>query len=273
MQSIEKLIRKGAGVWRRSRPGLRPLDDEAVQAIPTVQSIPTVQCIPTVPDFIDHYPDWLGWANAGMLFRGNLCSFDHAIKHLKDDAPIVEIGSFCGLSANFLTYYKRLHGRSNRLFTCDPWKFEGATPGQLLGNFSSVTHDEYREFVRESFLRNVRLFSRDDLPHTIETPSVDFFAAWRRSAQVKDVFGREVTLGGRIGFVYIDGNHAYADAKLDFQLTDEFLEPGSFVLFDDSGDASGCEVCRVIEEVKATGRYEVVIANPNYLFRKLRGIG
>jgi hypothetical protein len=60
---------------------------------------------------------------------------------------------------------------------------------------------------------------------------------------------------------------------LDFELADECLEEGGFMLFDDSGDASGCEVCRVIEEVKATGRYELVIANPNYMFRKLRGIG
>jgi hypothetical protein len=88
-----------------------------------------------------------------------------------------------------------------------------------------------------------------------------------------DVFGREVALGGRIGFIYIDGNHSYAGAKLDFELADECLEEGGFMLFDDSGDASGCEVCRVIEEVKATGRYELVIANPNYMFRKLRGIG
>jgi hypothetical protein len=261
MRSLEKLIRKGARMVGRSRPVRGSRDAEIVQSTAAV------------PNFIDSYPDWLGWANAGMLYRGNLLSFDHAIKNLKDDAPIVEIGSFCGLSANFLTYYKRLNGRTNRLFTCDAWIFPGARLGQLLGQYSMVTHDEYREFVRDSFLRNVQLFSRNDLPHTIEAQSADFFAAWRQKAAVKDVFGRDVTLGGRVGFVYIDGDHAYEAAKLDFEMTDEFLEPGGFVLFDDSGDASGCEVCRVIEEVKASGRYEVVIANPNYLFRKLPSVG
>ena len=264
MQSLKKLIRKGTRTLRRSRGDLHTPDDETVQPTAPVQNVLAVQNH-------DYYLDWLSWANAGMLFRGNHCSFDHAIKHLKDDAPILEIGSFCGLSTNVLNYYRRLNGRNNRLFTCDPWKFEGAEPGRMLGKFSSVTHDEYREFVRESFLRNVRLFSRDDLPHTIEAPSADFFTAWRRHSEVTDVFGRKVTLGGQIGFVYIDGCHAYADAKVDFHLTDEFLEPGGFVLFDNSADGSSWEVCRVIEEVKATGRYEVAIANPNYLFRKLRG--
>ena len=263
MRSLGNLMQRGANLLRGSRSDLQPQKE-------TAHNVAIVQKAPVVATFIDHYPDWLSWANAGMLYRGNLHSFDYAIKHLKDDTAIVEIGSFCGLSTNFLTYYKRRNGRTNRLFTCDAWKFGGAHPGQLLSSFSSVTHDEYREFVRDSFLRNVRLFSRDDLPHTIEALSADFFAAWRRHAQVKDVFGREVALGGQIGFVYIDGSHTYDDAKLDFQLTDEVLEPGGFVLFDDSGDASGCEVCRVIEEVKASGRYEVVIMNPNYLFRKVR---
>jgi hypothetical protein len=267
MQSLTKLLQRGASRLRRSRP-----DAGALEAA-TVQNKPAVQNIPTTPIFVDHYPDWLSWANAGMLYRGNLCSFDYAIKNLKDEAAIVEVGSFCGLSANFLNYYKRINGRSNALFTCDPWVFPGAAPGELLGRYAAVRHDEYREFVRETFLRNVRFFSRGNLPHTIEASSVDFFASWRRREKAMDVFGREVTLGGRIGFVYIDGDHCYAAAKLDFQLADEFLEEDGFVLFDDSGDASGCEVIRVIEEVKATGRYEVVIANPNYLFRKLRGIG
>ncbi len=265
MRSLGKMVQRSASLLRGSRSDLQPQKE-------TAHNTAIVQKAPVVATFIDHYPDWLSWANAGMLYRENLCSFDHAIKHLKADAPILEIGTFCGLSANFLAYYKWLNGRENRLFICDPWEFEGADPGKLLGKFSKVTHDEYRKFVRESFIRNVKFFSRDDLPHAIETPSADFFAAWRRRDTATDVFGREVTLGGQFGFVYIDGNHTYAAAKLDFDLTDEFLEPGGFVLFDDSGDASGCEVCRVIEDVKATGRYDVVIANPNYLFQKVRDI-
>jgi hypothetical protein len=41
------------------------------------------------------------------------------------------------------------------------------------------------------------------------------------------------------------------------------------MLFDDSADGTGWEVCRVVGEAIGTKRYEVVAANPNYLVRKL----
>ena len=48
----------------------------------------------------------------------------------------------------------------------------------------------------------------------------------------------------------------------------EMLVRGGFILFDDSADGSEWEVCRVVREIKAAGRHEVVIQNPNYLFVK-----
>ncbi len=218
-------------------------------------------------DISDAFTQWLGFANAGMLNRGNLYCFDRAIANLPGDAPVVEIGSFAGLSTNLLVYYLRRHGRSNRLITCDRWEFEGARPGERIGE-SPVKFDAYRAFVRDSFLRNVRFFSGDRLPHTLEMSSDEFFAAWREQARATDVFGRMVTLGGPIGFCYIDGNHSYACARRDFENADAFLEPGGFILFDDSADGTAWEVCRVVAEVAADGRYELVTRNPNYLFRK-----
>jgi hypothetical protein len=82
------------------------------------------------------------------------------------------------------------------------------------------------------------------------------------------VLGRNVQLGGAISFCYIDGNHAYEYAKRDFENCHNFLEPGGFILFDDSADGSGWDVCNVVSEVQRSGRYELVIKNPNYLFRK-----
>src|ERR1051326_5368411 len=81
---------------------------------------------PSQIDITDDYVKWLCFANAGMLDRGNLYLIDHAIRNLPSGAPILEIGSFCGLSANLLTHYKRKHGKANRLFTCDKWEFENA---------------------------------------------------------------------------------------------------------------------------------------------------
>jgi hypothetical protein len=247
----ESLLRKGAQLARRSELVTRLVREGR----------------PSYPDITDEFVKWLCFVNAGMLDRGNLYCFDHAIKNLPGDLPMVEIGSFCGLSTNLLAHYRRLNHRDNVLFTCDAWQFEGSEPGKPLAG-SVISHDEYRSFTRGTFLRNVGMFSRDRLPHTVEKLSGDFFAAWRRGDEVTDVFGNTARLGGPIGFAYIDGDHSYAGARLDFDLCDEFLAPGGFLLFDDSADGSGWEVCNVIEEVKATGRYDVVIANPNYLFQK-----
>ena len=153
------------------------------------------------------------------------------------------------------------------MITCDRWEFEGAKDGPLSPD-TTVAHSEYRQFVKESYLRNIRMFSRDTLPHTIEKYSDEFFAAWRGKETVQDVFGRELKLGGPLSFCYIDGNHSYDFVKRDFENCDEWLEKGGFILFDDSADGSAWEVCRVIREIKAGKDYELVSRNPNYLFRK-----
>jgi len=215
----------------------------------------------------DEYIEWLCFANAGMLNRGNLYCFDFAIRNLPSDAPMLEIGSFCGLSANAITHYKERHGVKNRFITCDKWEFEGSEK-ELISE-SSIRHSEYKEFVKETFIRNVRMFSRDDLPYTVEKFSDEFFESWNREDTVQDVFGRELKLGGTLSFCYIDGNHTYEFVKRDFQNCDAALEKGGFILFDDSADGSQWEVCQLMAEIKAGQDYEVVRRNPNYLFRKL----
>jgi hypothetical protein len=217
-----------------------------------------------VVDISDKYTELLIGVNAGWLERGNLYCFDYAVRRLPGDAPMVEIGSFCGLSTNLLTYYKQLHSAKNELFNCDKWSWGDA--GRI--GASPVTYEEYLAHARETYVRNVRTFSRADLPHTVEEFSADFFERWRRGEEVTDVFGRAARLGGPISFCYIDGDHAYETAKRDFEDADEFLERGGFILFDDSADGTRWEVARVRDEVLASGRYEVAAKNPNYLFRK-----
>ena len=126
----------------------------------------------TYINLTDDYIAYLGFANAGMLNKGNLLCLDYALRNLQSTNPIIEIGSFCGLSTNLIGYFKQRHGVTNQLFTCDRWEFEGAE-----GNVgeSQIPHSEYRTFVKESFIRNVRMFSRGALPHTIEMLSNDFF--------------------------------------------------------------------------------------------------
>jgi len=219
------------------------------------------------------YITWLSFANPGMLHRGNVDCMDYAIRHLPSRAPIMEIGSFCGLSTNVITHLKEKHNVSNPLVTCDKWIFEGAENGGPLGDSRTVMHDDYKKFVKDSFLRNVRMFSRADLPFTIELFSDDLFKAWAHGDLCKDVFGRETRLGGPISFCYIDGNHTYEYARRDFENCDRFLELGGFILFDDSADDSEWEVRRVVHEVAESGRYTLIAKAPNYFFQKISELG
>ncbi|HEX3998193.1 MAG TPA: class I SAM-dependent methyltransferase [Pirellulales bacterium] len=225
---------------------------------------------PPVEKFWSEYLTWLTWANPGMLARGNVYSMDFAIRNLPSGSPIVEIGSFAGLSANVIGYLKQRHGAANRLITCDRWIFE-LRPGdeaKQLADSPTVSHADYRKLVKAAFLQNVRTFSGHDLPWTIELLSDEFFAAWTAEEKRHDVFDREIQLGGPISFCYIDGNHSYEFAKRDFENCDRYLERRGFMLLDDSADGSPWEVCRVVREILDSGRYETVAKNPNYLFRK-----
>jgi hypothetical protein len=211
--------------------------------------------------------DWITYAVAGMTHPGNFYCFDYAIRHLPSQAPILEIGTWCGRSAIALSYLMGVHGRTNQIVTCDDWDYERDRGNPNVGD-AALTHEELRMFLKESYLRNARTFCPSRLPHTIERNSDSFFAAWDKGDELPDVFNRPTKLGGTFSFCFIDGNHTYEAALRDFQNCDRFLETGGFVFFDDSGDDTGWEVCKVVREVAQIGRYTLEMKNPNYLFRK-----
>ena len=212
----------------------------------------------------DEYIPWLLLANAGMQVEGNPYLFDLAIR-TAPEAPMLEIGSFCGLSTNIIQYLKRKHGRTMPLFTCDKWIFEGSE--NPLPAAAPISHEGLRAYAKETFKRSVRALS-DELPYAVEATSDEFFRAWADRERLTDVFGRDIELGGALGFCFIDGNHQEEYVLRDFQNCDEHLLAGGMILFDDSWEGSGFEVHRVIDRIKRDDRYEVVATNPNYLMRK-----
>lgn len=216
----------------------------------------------------DEYLTWLCFANAGMMDRGNLYCMNHAIQNSVSNHPVVEIGSFCGLSANALTYLLRRNGKSNRVISCDTWSLADPARDRFLGD-SQVTFSEYSSFIKESFTRSVELFSRDNLVYALQLSSDLFFERWATSEETTDIFGRKIELGGRISFCYIDGNHSYEFAKRDFQNADRFLEAGGFILFDDSARGSVWEVAKLMPEIVQRKDYRLVMENPNHLFQKM----
>lgn len=218
--------------------------------------------------YSDEYLTWLTFANAGMLSKGNIYSMRMAIEKLPSNNPVVEIGSFCGLSTNVINYLMSIAGKTNKIFCCDKWEFEGSEQGGNLGN-SQISHAQYRDFVKSTFMRNVEFFSSFNKPYAIESTSDEFFPMWAEEKKTADVFGRDIQLGGPISFCYIDGNHTYEFAKRDFENVNRFLEVGGFVLFDDSSDTNPFGLTQLMKEVKDNSNYELVIKNPNYLFKKI----
>lgn len=230
---------------------------------------------PVIP--LDHTMDYLTWlrfANAGHFQHGNIAAMDHAIERMPGEFPILEVGSFAGLSANQITALKRRHGRTNPLFTCDPWVFESLDMNVKVGAHH-VTFKQYADFIRDTYVRNVKFFSSDAPPISVRMFSDDFFRAWRAKEEVVDlVSGGMARLGGPIGFCFLDGSHEHGSVLRDFMNADELLVGGGFVLFNDSGDAAAGPggkpwgSRKVAKEVEASRRYELVSKDPNYLFRK-----
>ncbi len=214
------------------------------------------------------YLDYLRYATPGMCAPGNIYVFDQVIRNLESPLPILEIGSWCGQSANIITYLLAKHGKPNPFFTCDGWRFENPDHAETLGE-STMTFDEYYDFVKATYVRNTEFFSKGRLPHSVHLVSDDFFSAWKARRTVTDVFGRDVTLGGGFSFCFIDGDHAYPAVQKDFANCDDCLPPGGQILFDDSAEHSGWDgVRKAVNEVKAGGAYAEVMRNPNVLMRK-----
>ena len=214
----------------------------------------------------DEYLTWLQFANSGMLNPGNVYAMKYAIENLPTSDPIIEIGSFCGLSTNVLSYFLRKNQRKNIIFCSDKWIFEGSEESVNLG-LSDISHADYRSYVKETFMRNINFFS-PNRPHPIELFSDEFFEKWKTQKKVVDVFNQSITLGGNISFSYIDGNHTYEFAKRDFENVNQHLVPGGFILFDDSSDTASFGLSKLMREIKQRSDYSLVMKNPNYLFQK-----
>lgn len=89
----------------------------------------------------DTYLDWLGFANAGMLHPGNIYAMKYVAERLPAGGAVIEIGSFCGLSANTFCYLLAQANKNNPMFCTDKWQFENADPNGNVGN-SHVSHQE-----------------------------------------------------------------------------------------------------------------------------------
>lgn len=217
----------------------------------------------------DGYIELLRRVNAGMMHHGNIACFEYAIRNLPSDSPIIEIGAFCGLSANVITYLKNVHQKTNILVSTDTFQWPVRKKTGKISN-SGLTYEDLQAYVRKSLIYNISLFSADDMPYIFEKDSDSFFRSWENKETEIDIFGKSLELGSKISFAYIDGNHTYEFVHRDYENCDSLLEIGGYLFFDDSADYSDWEVKKVIKEIKKTNRYQVIMKNPNYLFKKIK---
>jgi hypothetical protein len=205
-----------------------------------------------------------------MLDPGNVYLFDYCIRNLPSDAAIIEIGSFCGLSLNHITYFLRKYGRVNPVFSSDAWEFEGFSRDAEFLDDTQIPAKSYQQHVIETFRRNVNFFSGERLPHHVQLASDSFFELWDKGGVANDFFGGTVSLGGPIALAYIDGDHSYEQSRKDFGNIDRHLEVGGFVIFDDSADWTKWGSHRTAREAANRPNYEIVGRTPNYCLRKTR---
>ena len=205
----------------------------------------------------------------GFLHPGNLYCFDYAINNLPSDSPVVEIGSFSGLSTNIISYYLRLHNRANKVICADPWNIPLESGVSRCDNPLVISEKQLRNFIKSNFIKSINEFSKNNLPYLVESYSNDFFESWKKGQTVKDVLKRKVELTGKISFCYIDGDHSYKQTKEDFKNVNKLLEVGGFILFDDSAPYETHECARFMKDILKNKRYKLVVKNPNYLFQKI----
>jgi hypothetical protein len=136
----------------------------------------------------DEYVEHLRFIIGGYLINGNVEAIECALRHMPDGGAIVEIGAFLGLSTNIIAYGAHKYGRKNPFFTCDPWKFAGSDKPKA-GYFSTGTKD-YRDWVTTIYKMNLRLFSPNFAPYTIEAFSDRFFELWAAKTHPRGSDGR-----------------------------------------------------------------------------------
>ena len=214
---------------------------------------------------------------AGMLHDGNTYLFDYIIQRMPATGAVLEIGSFAGLSSNVIAWFLRKYERKNPFFACDPWVYDGyydqirQDDPVYMACFEGCRHIEreaYTEFIRESFVRNTQFFSAGYEPQALRLSSDVFFENWKQMQAKTDVFGRLALLGGPLSFVYVDGDHSYEQARRDIEHSLAYLEPGGFLLLDDSADFWRYGSVQLAREMRSWKGLELVMKNPNYLYRK-----
>lgn len=145
---------------------------------------------------------------------------------------VVEIGSLVGKSASVLALLARRY-RTGNMLAVDPWQADAATQHDSPDTVrvDMVGEWEY-EMLPRDFAINVLPIGLGSFNY-LRQESAKGFEAYRADRTViNPVFGR-VDYLGRIAVIHIDGNHDYAQVKLDCELWLSLLAEDGWLILDD----------------------------------------
>jgi predicted O-methyltransferase YrrM len=146
-------------------------------------------------------------------FTHNANNFLAAKKVLPTRNRILEIGSFEGLSAVWLT--KNMLDEGGTLVCIDTWL--GGEEHKAIGMDLNI--------IEERFDHNHELLA-------IEEPSKTVIKKKGRSATE---VAKQIADGAQFDFIYVDGGHTALDCITDAVMCWEVLKPGGVMILDDYG--------------------------------------
>jgi SAM-dependent methyltransferase len=90
----------------------------------------------------------------------------------------------------------------------------------------------------------------------------EYYRGTPYEAKVKQLFGDSATFdyspyAHDIDFVFVDGNHAYDNVKVDSMNAFELLKPGGTIIWDDYHPEWGAGVMRALHELRDRGLYRI----------------
>lgn len=151
-----------------------------------------------------------------------------------EDQEIVELGVFQGRTALIMAWGAK-QGHGAHVTGIDPWDLEGNVYDPPFTEIDSKRWAEYRinELGYSDRISLVQAFSHD-------------------VAEVWDADGQDA-LGGRVGLLYVDGDHTKEGARRDIEVWAPHLVEGAVIAVDDYGHPDWPGVGQAVDELVAEG--------------------
>lgn len=165
---------------------------------------------------------------------------------------VVEIGSLAGKSAAVLTVLARRY-KVGHVLAIDPWQLESARQydSPAIVREQMVGEWEY-DVLPQDFIVNMFPVGLEGFNY-LRLKSAEGFEIFKDHRRVSSETFGSVDYQGRIAIIHIDGNHDYAQVKLDCDLWLSMLDGNGWLVLDDYVWSHGDGPHRVGDEL--IGRY------------------